>query len=481
MRRLFNIVAHCLLASVLVASTARRADAAPDAADPATLVFSPHFRVFVDTDGKESAVEATRAFYRGASTFVSNHTDQLYLVSQSDLERAVRTSRSFDDKLKIAELETQIGVDNYKKLDIKQAQEHLHAALVVYDKLNYELADPERVAEVALYLALSYVEQGARTLEWFHMLQKMTLLDPSRRIRQGYYPDEVVQLYRDAHQSLVQDIREQGPERPSARQLAKFADTDFAVYGYAWPTDAGTHKVALYVYSREEDRFLPPESVEIGSLDEATLREAGNRLMSRFLPCFEQPAEQKISTVVESDGDSPFSLEFGSAYTSFMQYPSELTETKPWGNLGLAVDARLLLTQDFALVFGVQFLNSMSDYAGLLASDYITFRGFLGGDMGVDLGDFNVGVQVSAEATSLTDFHAYADKLCAAGRRECGKPLLDAPGLLVGINMRPRIIWNAYRQFSLLASASGSYYVFPLSGREFNFPLTTQIGVSYRF
>lgn len=473
------MVGTCLV--WLLAATTGTAHAQTAPQKRPSLVFSPQFQVFGDLDGKVDAVEATRAFYGGATTFVSNHPDRLYLVNQSDLERAVKTSRGFDDKLKIAELQTELGIDKYKKLEVEAAREHLKEALDVYRLLNYRYANPERVAEVAMYVALSFIEQDAKTLQLFDMLQTMTLLDPARRIREGYYPDEVVKLYRDARQSLIRTIREMGPDRGDAERLAEFADTDFAVYGYAWPTSDGTHKVTLYLYSRAEGRFLQPESVEISSLDPATLREAGNRLMSRYLPCFERPAEPQVSTVVDTDGDSPFSLEFGAAYASFMQYPSELDETKPWGNLGLAVNARLLLTRDFSVVFGVHFLNSMTDYAGLLASDFITFRGFLGGDLGVDLGDFNVGIQFSGEATSLTDFEAYADKLCAAGRQDCGRPTLDAPGLLVGINARPRIIWNAYRQFSLLASVSGSYYVFPLPGRDFNFPLTTQLGVSYRF
>lgn len=82
----------------LIAAAASSAYAQTSSQKRTSLVFSPHFQVFGDVDGKVDAVEATRAFYQGATTFVSNHPDQLYLVSQSDLERAVKTSRGFDDK-----------------------------------------------------------------------------------------------------------------------------------------------------------------------------------------------------------------------------------------------------------------------------------------------------------------------------------------------------------------------------------------------
>jgi hypothetical protein len=457
------------------------ATAASDEPSKPSLVFSPHFQAFADIEGQTSAVGATRAFYRGATSFASNHPDQLYLVTQSDLERAVKTSRGFDDKLEIAELSSEIGIEKYKKLEVESAQKHLQNALETYEKINYELANPKRVAEVALYLALSYIEQGAKTLRLFSMLQKMTLLDSARLIRQGYYPDEVVRMYRDARESLIRLLREEGPEKRDAESLATFADTDFAVYGYAWPTEDERFEVTLFLYSREKKRFLQPESLEVTSLDEDTLYEAGNRLMSRYLPCFKKPVVEKTTTMVDTQGESPFSLEFGAAYASFMQFPDELDDTKPWGNLGMAIEARLQVTQDFSVVGGVHFLNAMSDYTGLLASDIITFRSFFGGDLGVDLADFNAGFQISAEASRVGDFHAYEDKACVPRPSRCERVTINSPDLFVGLNIRPRVIWKAYRQFSLIASASGSYYVVPLTGREFNFPLTGQMSVSYRF
>jgi hypothetical protein len=444
-----------------------------------SIVLSPHFQVFADIPGKTAAPKASRAFHRGVSSFASSHPDHVYLVSQSDLERAVKTSRNFDDKLEIAELSSEFGIEKYKTLDVRGAQKHLETALTTYQNINYEFANPRRVAEVALYLALSYIEQDAKTLRLFNILQEMTLLDPSLLIRTGYYPDEVVRVYRDARESLVQVLREEGPEKEDARVLASFADTDFAAYGFAWPSQGESYTVTLFLYSRDKQRFLQPETLEVASLDERTLHEAGNRLMSRYLPCFAKPVETSRTPMVNTQGESPFSLEFGAAYTSFMQFPAELDATKPWGNLGMAINARLMLTPDFSVVGGVHFLNAMSDYTGLVASEITTFRGFFGGDFGVDLGDVNVGVQISSEVSRVGDFEAYADKACVP--RNCGRVTIASPAVFVGLNARPRIIWQAYRQFSLIGSASGSYYIVPLTEREFNFPLTGQMSVSYRF
>lgn len=457
--------------------------AAPVEAEPPSVVLSPHFRVFADLEGQQSAAEATRAFYRGAHTHASQHRDLLYLVTQSDLERAVKATRGFEDKLKIAELSSELGIDKYKKLDVGAAQQRLAEALDIYGQLNYGIIRPERVADIALYLALSYIEQDDFGLELYELLQMVTLLEPNPRIREGYYPARVVRSYRDARASLIRTLRQDGPERSPARALASFADTDFAVFAYVWPAADETYTAAMFVYSQEEGRFLPAETLRVASLDPETLRAAGNRLMSRFIPCFVRaPVQEQSSTVVQSAGDSPFSLEFGAAYASFLQFPRELQDkTKPWANFGLAVNARLWLTPDFGIVAGVHILNSLRDYAWLIANDFSTLRGFVGGDMGIELGDFNVGIQVSAEMTTLGDFEAYVDLPCAAARDDCGKVRFDGQDFLVGVNARPRVVWNAYRQFSLVGAVSGTYYFIPLSGRDFNFPLTGELGVSYRF
>lgn len=489
MKYLSENLALCLGVLCVVLSCAAPARAATKRADgeedqKPSVVLSPHFQVFADMEGMQDGAAASRAFYQGAATYAANHPDLVYLVTQSDLVHAVKTARGFDWRLENAQLATELGIDNYKKLAVDKATTHLESALKTYRELHYGLAEPERVAEVALYLALSNIERDDTTLALFDRLQTMILLDPSRHIRPGYYPDDVVRLYRSARESLIRLLREEGPEKRGAQELASFADTDYVIYGYAWPTDRGTHQVALYVYSRKDERFLRRESVEVDSLDAKTLRQAGNRLMARFLPCFDRRAPSTVSTMVDSDGESPFSLQFGFAYASFLQFPfDERQRTEPWGNYGLSVTGRLLLTRDFGLVVGGHILNSMRDYGGFLFDDFSTLRAFAGGDMGVQLGDFNVGLQLTLEATTLGNFRACpdVDALCAERAEGAHTVRMDGFDLFMGINARPRVFWQAYRQFSLVGSVSASYYFIPLSGREFNFPVTGEMGVSYRF
>ncbi|MFW5966834.1 MAG: hypothetical protein ACOCV2_04910 [Persicimonas sp.] len=452
-----------------------------DTETPASVVLSPHFHVFADQDGAETAVDETVALYEGAREFAASHPRRIDLFDQRALAEKVEDGRGFEDKLKIAELATELGIDSYKRLQPEKARDHLQEALENYEELRYELVNPQRVSEVALYLALSYLEQDRRNLRLFDMFQRMTLLDPSRVIRDGFYADHIVEVYQDTHRSLVRTLSEDGPERAEAHNLAEFAGAEYAVYGYAWPED-DAHRVALFVYSREEEQFLSPETLRVTDLEPETLREAGNRLMSRYAPCFAEPVVEEVDGAVARGGQSPFSLEFGFAYTSFLEFPGLLMDrTEPWGNYGLALDSELRITRDFSVTAGIQILNSLRDYAGLLADDFSTLRGFAGGELGVDIGRLDIGLQFNLEATKLGSFNAYVEPTCAAGRRDCGQITMEDNGPFVGVNAGPRIKWETYDAFSVVARFDASYYFLPLSGGDFNFPITSQIGVSYRF
>lgn len=450
-------------------------------------MISPHFQVFTELDEPDSALEKSRALYRGAADFVRSHSDSLYHVSRADLARAVKTARGYEYRQENAELATRLGIDHYKKIDADAAVTYLESALDTYQDLQYDLVEAHKVAEVALYLALSYIEQDNTTLKLFDRFQTMTLLDPELRIRPGYYPERIVNFYRSARDSLLSILRAEGPQARDAEKLVDLADSDYAVYGYAWPEEDGRFEVALFIYSREEKTFLAPLQMTVADGSPSTFYEAANRLISRAIPAILAPniAERpEDPTVVQSRGESPLSLDFGFAYASFWKFPfDERARTKPWGNYGLSVAARVFMTRNFTMIFGGHILSSTRDYSGFLFDDFSTLRGFAGGDLGVDLWGFNLGGQLGLEATMLGDFDACPDlhALCAQRVDRSHAVRIENQGLFLGVNARPRVIWYFSPQFSLIGSGSISYYFIPLSGRNFNFPVTGQLDISYRF
>ena len=212
--------------------------------------------------------------------------------------------------------------------------------------------------------------------------------------------------------------------------------------------------------------------------------------MSRFLPCCVETPEISAG-VRSSQGTSPFSLSVQFSYASFFQFPRPIHEDFPpdrkslFGNAGLGVDATYLFTREFGVTAGVQILSSIRDYNGRLKDDFSTLRGFAGGDFGVELGDFNLGSSFSLEFARLGRFVAWDNRQCVVREDDCTERedglIFDRFNFLMGVNARPRVSWNFFKAYHAVASFSLTYYFFPLSSREVNYPVTGQLGVMYRF
>lgn len=456
-----------------------------------SIVISPHTRVFDESlDGRE-AVEASRALYRGSTAYAASQDDVVEYVSREDLRVLARDVDDAELHLNYAKLAAKSGMKAYKALETGQAVENLKTAREEFDYLYLDLLEPQRVAQVSLYLALSYLEQERQTLELVRQFQRMMLLDPRQQIRAGLYPEDIVEAFQSAREFLIDELRTEGPDRRDAKRLTDFAETDYAAFVYAFPTSGDRHEVMMWLYSSGEDRFLKPESIEIAQADPASLEDASNRLMSRYLPCCLQVPEDDRG-VQSASGQSPFSLQVEFAYASFLRFPPPVYPEREgfppdrrsmFGNAGIGIHGTYLLTREFGVTMGFQILSSITDYNGRLREDFTTLRAFGGGDLGVEVGNFNFGASFSLEVARLDDFTAWEDESCVV-RTDCGPSAYATFAdfdFLMGVNARPRIIWRFFQTYHAVASVDVTYYFVPLSGNDLNFPVTTQIGVLYRF
>lgn len=480
-----------MLLSGVFGSTSALAQSTQTEVERPSIVVSPHTRVFDSSlDGRE-AKDASRALYRGSTTYVAQHQELVEHVSRSDMEALAAEVDNAELHLNYAQLAARSGMKAYKALETGQAIDNLQTAVEEFDYLYFDLMEPQRVAQVSLYLALSYLEQEKQTLELVRHFQRMMLLDPRQEIRSGLYPEKVVEAYQSAREFLIEELRTDGPERRTAQRLTDFAGADYAAFVYSFPASRGRHEVLLWLYDSGEERFLKPESLVVDDVREATLAEASNRLMSRYLPCcLEVPDDG--DRVRSASGQSPFSLQVQFAYASFLKFPSPVHPEREgfppdrkslFGNAGIGIHGTYLLTREFGVTMGVQILNSITDYHGRLREDFSTIRAFGGGDLGVQVGDFNFGSTFSLEATRLGDFTAWEDESCVV-RNDCGPSSYASFtdfDFLLGVNARPRVVWRFFQTYHAVASVDVTYYFIPLSGRDLNFPVTGQIGVLYRF
>lgn len=433
--------------------------------------------VYVGVDDPAIADTARQAAVRGIEAELRSQP-QFQLISQTQLRRLIHARPSYQESLALASSWADLGITKYKELDAEGAVKSLEQAVAIYKSVRWDLVEPLQMAEVIMYLALAHLDLKRDLARPLELMAEMIRLDPTRVLKAGFYPDDVVQFYDSAHETVERAVRD-GSDVQRARALADLAESRHVVTLSILPSNNG-YEVIMHWYDARAGGFLPAESLRVLSLVESTVEESGSRLTSRFVACLLTPS--KISSEVQSSkGDSPWAIELSFAYASFLVFPEDQVEL--FGNYGANVGASFLLTREFALIASGQVLTSIRDNDGFLNDDFTTLRGFGGIELGYAFGPLRVEVGVSVEGATVGSIKVCRDinKIITGCDDDPADYTLHDYDLLVGINARPRLTVQVVKSFKVLVGASGSFYFFPLSERSLNLPLTVELGVQYRF
>ena len=336
-----------------------------------------------------------------------------------------------------------------------------------------------------MFLSLAYLENsGASINKPLDVMKQMIRLDPKRVLESGLYPDEVVHFYEGARITLERDLRESGPPPKLAKRLAGLARADYVAFVNLVGGLDGA-EVFVHVWDHGDSRFLPAESMAVESFEPEVLADAVSRLMSRHEACLREPvAETNGSQPNGPDepaaGESPFGLQVNFAYASYWTFKNTVS-LKPFGHIGANIGAQFFVTREFSVLAMVQFLQSQSDFSGLINDSFTTLRAFLGGEIGVPFWRFRLALGVLAEVGVIP-----AVEVCQTDIRlvdgDCsGTAVVLGKGTFVGVAGRPRLTFNIIRNFDAFVAGSTSFYLLPLSNNAVNFPTAFEAGLQYRF
>ena len=425
------------------------------------------------------------AFRLGVERYLPVRPELVTYISEERARRALMRQRLYQDRLELAEQLAVQGIEQYKELNQLAASRNLERALEHYQAIRYELIAPRRVAQVLLYLALSYIEQDARLPQALRAMRQMIALDPGLVLARGYYADKVVELYEDARRALVADLAQRGPrleQLEQARDLAQRAGADIVLYGFIVPAqEPGQVTLTLHPYLAQEARFEAPEVMIVEALDDDALREAADRLASRWASCLVWPDPQGVGPAA-STGRGALSVSLGMSYASFLRNPRPLEDL--FGNFGIGLGARWLITREFGVIGRAQLLLAQRDRSGRLVDEYFpTFRGFFGGELGVELVDrLSISIQLAGDVTHVSDFEVWGDANCIP-QESCAEPpvAFNDFGLMLGVNARPALSVRLSDALHATAAASFSYFFYTGQGQGLNFPLGAELNVQYRF
>jgi len=489
------VCAAMLVVPSMAAAQDGTEEAEPIAEPPVRIAIAPsHVRAFAPSG---LSPEATRRLHerlrRGAVRYVANHPEQFNVVTPSQVSDVTRSQAGYQRKLEVAEGWAEMGVASYKQLNFEDAVERLEKAVEAYDDVRHQFVDPGRVAEVMMYLSLSYLSSGGNAARPLTLIRRMVLLEPSRKFREGYYPEDIVSFYESTRDDALARLRDRGPAPERATWLAEEADADWTAFVYAFPlddqsgesADSARYELGLWLYSASRGEMLEvrrigaPDSNEPGVPPER-LTDASNRLMSRIGCCVYEAPEPSRETLVTSSGQSPYSVNIGFAYASYLRYPEPID--RPFGNIGFDFGASAQLTREFGIVIGGHVLSSLRDYSGRLVDGFTSMRFFAGPDLGVQIGPVNLGGHLALEVAG-TGPYAVCTNLdaLATGCEDPSNRRAFGNHIAAGLNARPRVQVELVPSFSIAGGASISYFVVPFPERRLGFPISFDVGVRYRF
>lgn len=480
---LLRCVLCVALSCIALWGTTTLATAAPQKkSTTTTVVVSETFR-FLGSKPASKKVTIT-PFRQSITSYVANHTELFTPISDANMRLRLNGQKLFKDRLDLAVSLAKEGIQSYRAQKFPEATDRLEKALKQYDAIHYDLVSPRAVARVILYLSLVYLEQNTKLPQTMALMRRMITLDPSLEIKRGYYADKVVDVYELQRRTILREMKQERPGLEFAEQarfLASRAKADVVLMGFVRPGDDTGYVVSLYVYRTKDARFERGESIAVSSLDAKTLQAAGDRLMSRYASCFHEPARITVGPA-PSKGRSPLSISVRYAYATFLTYPAEILDT--YDNIGMGIGARWLLTQEFGVVGGVDVLFGQQDRSNFtITKNHPLYRGFLGGELGLDFYRLRLSMQLTGEVTHMADFEIWGSVNCVA-QPDCGdqsRTKYDTYGLMLGFNARPVLSVSILDSLQAFGAANISFFFFTGEESEFNFPLGGELGLQYRF
>jgi hypothetical protein len=458
-----------------------------DAPEPTRVVVSPFVYVRPGAVGRMSAEQAREAAREGMHRHVARTDRNFTIVPFTEVESRITEGETHADEVRIAENWAKLGMKKYRELQAQEAVENLREAYGQYRQAHHQLVEPRQVAEVVMFLALAALEQGGDVAEPLELMKEMIVLEPSRVVREGVFPEEVVQFYESARLTFEREIREVGSRAHPSAAIAEAGDADVVLSANLLPNPDGSIDVVVWRWEASDQRYTDAERLRVTSPDAERIASATNRLASRHLAVLVEPPPEASGSgeLRSSEGLSPFSLDLSFAYASYLEFPDvpledgTFEDVYPFANPGATIGASFRLTREFALVAAFQFLSSVRDHDGVVRGGFPTLRWFAGGEVGADIWRLRASVAAAAEVTAVGQIELCTD--ADLGRPNCTSRRTWDSRILSGINVRPRLGLRIIDPLTFWVSGSSTFYFLPLAGNDVNFLTAFESGFTYRF
>ena len=376
----------------------------------------------------------------------------------------------------------QLGLDLYKAIRVKDAIPHLEQAYTALISAFYDVVHPERMAELALTLALCY-QEDRRHARAHVRLKDVLHWAPRRQFKRGFYSQSAEQALDAAWVDFMATFQRDNPVRTAARidRLMKELEADVLVYGWLEATATGA-VFQLVVH----DTTARPQRVSFPMTGSADDLERLDRFISRWTTCL-----PSLEPVVAGDPSvSPqnnFFLDTAFTYSLFTSLlRSDALTSSPFHNLGMAINGEWQFLRGLGTFLQLGMLMSSDDASRDLRDTFPTVRLTTGVSYAFNGPRWRIFARVGWEFQFLGTFEVTRSPWCKFDRDHalCQAGEIDrfSGDTMMGFHAGLGGHFFATPRLYVVLRSSVTAYIIPNDDTlELNFPLSFDAGIGYTF
>lgn len=377
----------------------------------------------------------------------------------------------------------QLGLDLYKAIRVKEAIPHLEQAYTALISSFYDVVHPEKMAELALTLALCHQEEH-RHAPAHVRLKDVLHWAPRRQFKRGFYSQTAEQALNAAWVDFMATFQRDNPVRTAARldRLMKELEVDVLVYGWIEVRTDKKTNFHLVVH----DTASRPQRLSFALTGSADDLERLDRFISRWTTCL--PALDPVALDDPSTNpDKTFFLDTTFRYSLFTSLlRSDALTSSPFHNLGMAITGEWQFLRGLGAFIQLGMLMSSDDASRDLRDTFPTVRLTTGLSYAFNGPRWRVFARVGWEFQFLGTFEVTRSPWCKFDRDHalCQPSEIDrfSNDTMMGFQAGLGGHFFATERLYVVLRSSLTAYIIPNDDTlELNFPLSFDAGIGYTF
>jgi len=481
------------VALITLAALAASAEAQP--IDPYTISVLGPAPVYTDPNVDPGLVRTPRLSYPALTRELTDMVEfdpRFSIVTEEELQTTARSLQG-EDVAEYVDYLRDRGIEEFSLYELDSAIDSLDTAVRSYAEAGATFTRPRDVALAYEYLARARLERAnletdlqRQTVELAaarHAFKQLIRLQPTAEIREGLFPAQVVQLFREAYiELLFDDGAGLSLSQTAARSFIERHHLDYLVNPY-YIRDASGIRLVLQVFdsdSNEVFHHIVPLTTET-----ATSRERVSRIFSRFVTCIPLRREP-ISAPEPVDANRLF-MQAGWGFTFYGERPTD----DQFLNQGVALLFDYHVSENFGVFGRSSVLFGERDADGDLLGGFTSIRTSGGVILSIRFSRLRIWLGTGIEFNHIGGFKATDDFWCKVSGgsvatygtgRDCRSAEIAevAPRNLFGPYLMPGLSVDIVRPFGFYVQGNFGFYL-TNSVADIDFPLSGEGGIEYRF